>query len=102
LALDPVGVSQLNIINVPVARKDNPRPSPPPVDKKAEEATNPAILLKSGSEQVFQQADAFRQGDTIKLATGLKQQVAIEAYQAVAKDQQRQDIQQLLGVDTFI
>lgn len=102
LAIDPSGLSSLRAIAVPVTRKENSR-SISPENKKADTKTSAElVVVKPGSEPVFKQAEAFRDNGTSKSSNGLKEQVAIEAYQSIAKEQQRQDIQMLLGVDTFV
>ena len=102
LAIDPSGLSSLRAIAVPVTRKENSRLIPPE-NKKADTKTSAElVVVKPGSEPVFKQAEAFRDNGTSKSSNGLKEQVAIEAYQSIAKEQQRQDIQMLLGVDTFV
>jgi hypothetical protein len=102
LDIDHSGLSSLRPIGVPVTRKDNARPLPPEVKKANTQHNSELVVIKAGSEPVFKQAEAFRDSGTSKSSNGLKQQVAIEAYQSIAKEQQRQDIQMLLGVDTFV
>lgn len=100
--IDHSGLSSLRAISVPVTRKENARPLP---TENKKQNTNPSaelVVVKPGSEPVFKQAEAFRDNGTSKSSNGLKEQVAIEAYQSIAKEQRRQDIQMLLGVDTFV
>ena len=102
MEINPSGLSNLRAIGVPVTRKDNARPTTPePATKQAPDNQGVA-LVRAGSEPVFQQADTFRQGPSANMASGQKERLAIEAYESIAKDQQRQNIQQLLGVDTFV
>ena len=99
--IDPSGLSSLRAIGVPLTRKESPRALHSDTPKKDSNTTQ-QLLVKSGSEPVFKQAEAFRDSGTSRASNGLKEQLAIEAYQSIAKEQQRQDIQQLLGVDTFV
>ena len=99
--IDPSGLSSLRAISVPLTRKESPRAPHSDTPKKDNTNTQP-VLLKAGSEPVFKQAEAFRDSGTSRASNGLKEQLAIEAYQSIAKEQQRQDIQLLLGVDTFV
>ncbi|KXI28665.1 hypothetical protein [Paraglaciecola hydrolytica] len=100
--IDPSGLSSLRAIGVPLTRKDKSRPVGPENVKQETKNSTEITIVKSGSEPVFKQAEAFRGSGTSGAVNGLKQQVAIEAYQSIAKEQQRQDIQMLLGVDTFV
>lgn len=100
--IDPSGLLSLRAIGVPVTRKENARPLTPENKKTDTKPSVELVVLKPGSEPVFKQAEAFRENGTSKTSNGLKEQVAIEAYQSIAKEQQRQDIQMLLGVDTFV
>ncbi|MDP5132577.1 MAG: hypothetical protein NWQ54_17005 [Paraglaciecola sp.] len=102
MALESSGLSVISSIGVPATRKDVARVPPPTPDKPSSQATAELVVLRQGSEPVFKQAEAFRETTDKISAGGLKERVAIEAYQSIAKEQQRQDIQQLLGVDTFV
>ena len=102
MAIDPSGLTSLRAINVPLTRKDTARPVFEDNKKQDTKTSVELVVVKPGSEPVFKQAEAFRDSGTSKTSNGLKQQVAIEAYQSIAKEQQRQDIQMLLGVDTFV
>lgn len=100
--IDPSGLSSLRAISVPATRKDNARPSQSTDNKNPSKAPSQIAVIKQGSEPVFKQADAFRQTTEVKMSTGQKERVAIDAYESIAKEQQRQNIQMLLGVDTFV
>jgi hypothetical protein len=59
-------------------------------------------VIRPGGAEAFDKAKSFnQQTETLSHATS-KEQQAITAYQSIAKEQQREDIQLLLGVDTFV
>lgn len=57
--------------------------------------------IRQGGVEALDQADSFRQQQTITEQLSLHSQNAVEAYHSISKEQQRGEIQQLLGVDTF-
>lgn len=102
MAIESFGLSSIPSGSVPAARKDIARIAQTPADKEKAQSAAQVITVRQGSEPVFEQADAFRQTVGVQGATGQKERFAIEAYESMAKEQQRQNIQQLLGVDTFV
>jgi hypothetical protein len=102
LAIESSGLSSLHLIGVPATRKDVARPQKTLADKESTNPLTELIVVRQGSEPVFKQADAFRQTVGDQSGGGQKERLAIEAYESIAKEQQRQNIQQLLGVDTFV
>lgn len=58
--------------------------------------------IRQGSVESFSQADNYRDQQTITEQFSLRSQNAVDAYQSISKEQQRDEIQQLLGVDTFV
>ena len=59
-------------------------------------------IIRAGDGDTFQKAASFNQQTDSLSNNSLNEKVAIAAYQSVAKEQQRQGIQLLLGVDTFV
>jgi hypothetical protein len=102
LAIESSGLSSIRSIGVPATGKEIARTAQISPEKENAKPSSELILVRQGSEPVFQQADAFRQTAGIQSASGQRERVAIEAYESIAKEQQRQNIQQLLGVDTFV
>jgi hypothetical protein len=49
----------------------------------------------------FEQAQSYHQRQTITEQLSLRSQNAVDAYHSISKEQQRGEIQQLLGVNTF-
>tara|TARA_R110000744_G_scaffold288591_1_gene399589 strand:+ start:425 stop:748 length:324 start_codon:yes stop_codon:yes gene_type:complete len=58
-------------------------------------------IIRKGSVEVFSQADSFRQPATSDDTSTFSSQNAIDTYQGVSREERRNEIQQLLGVDTF-
>lgn len=63
-------------------------------------------VVRSGDTQVFEQAEKFRQkqgfDEQYRDQPGAKAQQAISAYQSLYKEARREEIQQLMGVDTYV
>lgn len=58
--------------------------------------------IRSGDSDSFEKAASFKQQTESLSSNSLNEKAGIAAYQSVAKEQQRQGIQLLLGVDTFV
>jgi len=59
-------------------------------------------IIRPGDSATFEKAASFNQKTDSLSSNSLNEKSAIAAYQSVAKEQQRQGIQLLLGVDTFV
>ncbi|MFQ3235347.1 MAG: hypothetical protein ACI9C4_000903 [Paraglaciecola sp.] len=57
--------------------------------------------IRQGGVESFDQAESYRQQKIITEQLSLRSQHAVQAYHSISKEQQRGEIQQLLGVDTF-
>ncbi len=57
--------------------------------------------LVVGNEEVFQRADNFKQNSSYDDTVNLRVRKELEIYQSIDKQNQREDISQLLGVDIF-
>lgn len=65
--------------------------------------SNPQVsIVRGGDSETFEKAASFNQQTHSISSNSLNEKSAIAAYQSVAKEQQRQGIQLLLGVDTFV
>jgi hypothetical protein len=65
--------------------------------------SNPQVsIIRGGDNNTFEKAASFNQQTDSISSNSLNEKSAIAAYQSVAKEQQRQGIQLLLGVDTFV
>lgn len=58
-------------------------------------------IIRAGDSDSFEKAASYNQ-QTVPLSSSLNEKSAIAAYQSMAKEQERQGIQLLLGVDTFV
>jgi|TARA_R110000744_G_scaffold31715_14_gene74505 hypothetical protein len=58
-------------------------------------------IIRSGSVDAFDQAETFRQQAGADDSSTFSSQNAIDTYQSVSKEERRNEIQQMLGVDTF-
>jgi hypothetical protein len=59
-------------------------------------------IIRSGDSETFEKAASFKQQTDFLSSNSLNEKAAIAAYQSMDKEQQRQGIQLLLGVDTFV
>lgn len=59
-------------------------------------------IIRTGDSETFEKAASFKQQTDSLSNNSLNEKVAIAAYQSMDKEQQRQGIQLLLGVDTFV
>lgn len=95
-------LSSLKVSDLGRSSKDKPRAL---ASEKSQPDAQPATqvsVIKAGSEESLAKAATFNAQGQTQSATSLNEKSAIEAYQSMLKDQQRQDIQLLLGVDTYV
>lgn len=60
------------------------------------------VVVRQYSAQAFEQAEQFRQRNVVDDDTqSQKSKVAISAYQSLSDEQQKSEIQQMLGIDTY-
>ncbi|MFT4811157.1 MAG: hypothetical protein ACI9LX_004529 [Paraglaciecola sp.] len=59
-------------------------------------------IIRSGDSETFEKAASFKHQTDSLFSNSLNEKAAIAAYQSMDKEQQRQGIQLLLGVDTFV
>jgi hypothetical protein len=100
--------SSLGALQSPIAPK---RAKPDPQGESGTGKTDVAAILgtidqgrsavRQGGVKAFDQAESYRQQQTTTEQLTLRSQNAVEAYHSISKEQQRGEIQQLLGVDTF-
>lgn len=73
----------------------------PVQEENSSESSSKVNILRAGTPKAFEQAASFTQNANSQSGATLNEKSAINAYQSIAKDQQREGIQLLLGVDTF-
>ncbi|MEP1382620.1 MAG: hypothetical protein ABJK64_02360 [Paraglaciecola sp.] len=82
--------------------RDKNRGIQPIQDENSSSSSSKVEIIRAGSPNAFAQADSFNQNSATQAGATLNEKSAINAYQSIAKDQQREGIQLLLGVDTFV
>jgi hypothetical protein len=87
-----------------IARSSRDKPRDLKSDKSQTDnlPTAQKSIIRPGDSATFEKAASFNQQTDSFSSNSLNEKSAIAAYQSVAKEQQRQGIQLLLGVDTFV
>lgn len=87
-----------------IARASRDKPHELKSDKSADDKLQNAqvSIIRAGDSRAFEKAASFRQQTESLSSNSFSEKIGIAAYQSVAKEQQRQGIQLLLGVDTFV
>ena len=83
-----------------VQRDRTERPSETSDIKRTNSQGTAAIL--QGSPEVIKRADTFHKQQAEFEPTGLISKTAINSYQSIAKEQQKGELQLLMGVDTYV
>ena len=61
----------------------------------------PEPVLRRGNSESFASADQFRQQQSTDSVSGSQGRSAINAYQSLAIESRRDEIKQMMGVDTY-
>lgn len=87
-----------------IARSSRDKPRAIQTDKSQDDNLQNAqvSIIRSGDSETFEKAASYNQQTDNLSSKSLNEKSAIAAYQSMAKEQQRQGIQMLLGVDTFV
>ena len=87
-----------------IARSSRDKPRILKSDKNPDDNLKNAqvSIIRPGDSEAIEKAASFNQQTDSLSSNSLNEKSAIAAYQSVAKEQQRQGIQSLLGVDTFV
>lgn len=59
------------------------------------------VVSRQPTAEAFEQAEKFSQQQGFQERANSRAKDAIDAYQSLATDQKRQEIQQMLGIDTY-
>ena len=103
MKLEPsVGALQSPYIIKPSERDIGRKPGAADNSGKINSLTDGPVMLRAGGAEAFVQADSFRKQARGSEQTSLQSQQGIAAYETIAKEQRRGEIQLLLGVDTYI
>ena len=105
MKLDPSFGALQNPFSVNQGRRDAQRDS----TERTTEASNIAgkygqgtVAILQGSPETLRRADKFQNQKAAFETVGLRSQTAINSYQSIDKDQQKGEIQLLMGVDTYV
>jgi hypothetical protein len=95
-------LSLLKASDIARSSRDKPRElrSEKSQDDKPQNAQ--VSIIRAGDSNSFEKAASFNQQTESLSKNSLNEKAGIATYQSVAKEQQRQGIQLLLGVDTFV
>jgi hypothetical protein len=87
-----------------IARSSRDKPRELKLDKNQDNNLQNAqvSIIRTGDSETFEKAASYKQQIDSLSSNSLNEKAAIAAYQSMDKEQQRQGIQLLLGVDTFV
>ena len=95
-------LSSLKASDIARSSRDKPREIKS-VKSPDEDLQNAQVsIIRTGDSETFEKAASFKQQTDSLSNNSLNEKAAIAAYQSMDKEQQRQGIQLLLGVDTFV
>lgn len=95
-------LSSLKASDIARSSRDNTRALKSDRSQEDKPQSAQVSIIRSGDSETFEKAASFNQQTNSISGNSLNEKSAIAAYQSVAKEQQRQGIQLLLGVDTFV
>jgi hypothetical protein len=102
LSIESLSSSALRALDVARNSRDKPREVKAVGDKNEQSARSQITVIRPGDEDSLKKAETFRSQTQSHSGKSLNEQQAIDAYESIEKDQQRENIQLLLGVDTFV
>lgn len=95
-------LSLLKTTDIARASRDKPRVVKSQNNQEEALPSPKVAIIRAGDSESLEKAASFNQQKNSISSNSLHEKSAIAAYQSVAKEQQRQGIQLLLGVDTFV
>jgi hypothetical protein len=95
-------LSSLKASDIARSSRDKPRELKSEKIKDDNLVTTQASIIRRGDTQIFEKAASFKQHSATLSSNSLNEKSAIAAYKSMDKELQRQSIQLLLGVDTFV
>ena len=95
-------LSSLKASDIARSSRDKPRELKSVKSKDDNQQNAQVSIIRPGDSDTFEKAASFNKQTDSLSNNSLNEKSAIAAYQSVAKEQQRQGIQLLLGVDTFV
>jgi hypothetical protein len=100
-----LSIESLSLLRSPdIARSSRETPRELKSEKNQEDKLQNGQLsiIRAGDSKSFEKAASFKQQTESLSSNSLNEKAGIAAYQSMDKEQQRQGIQLLLGVDTFV
>lgn len=70
-------------------------------DNPQQRQPQPEIILRRGNTESFADADKFREQKSFSSTNNSQNQSAVGAYQTLALESRRDEIKQIMGVDTY-
>lgn len=95
-------ISLLKASEIARSSRDKPRALKLEKSQDDNQPNAQVSIIRAGDNETFEKAASFNQQADSVSNNSLNEKSAIAAYQSMAKEQQRQGIQLLLGVDTFV
>lgn len=95
-------LSLLKASDIARTSRDKPRVAKSEKSSDGEQPSPKVSIIRAGDNESLQKAATFNQQKNTISSNSLNEKSAIAAYESMAKEQQRQGIQLLLGVDTFV
>ncbi len=102
MAIESLSSSTLRTLDVARSSRDKTREVKSVQDKTEQIPLAQLPVIRQGGAEAFQKAETFQQQAGSTSTSSLNEKSAIAAYQSIDKEQQRQQVQLLLGVDTFV
>lgn len=69
--------------------------------QQGQRAPKPEAILRRGNSESFASAESFRAEKAGNTSTGNQEHIAIGAYQSLAFEARKDEIKQMMGVDTY-
>lgn len=69
--------------------------------QQGQRTAQPEIILRRGNSESFANAESFRAEKSANTAAGNREHSGIEAYQSLAFEARKDEIKQMMGVDTY-
>ncbi|MDU0354602.1 hypothetical protein RS130_12320 [Paraglaciecola aquimarina] len=102
MSIESLSSSNLRALDTARTSRDKPREVKAVADKNDSQHTNQVTVIRAGNADSIEKAETFSQHNQSINNNSLSGKEAIAAYQSIEKEQERQNIQLLLGVDTFV
>lgn len=101
MSFDALSSTRLRALDVNQTSGDKPSRAVVNLDPQTRSPSSVVSVVRAGTEESLKKAETFSRKAQSTNTSSLHELQAIATYESVEKDQQRQNIQLLLGVDTF-